>query len=356
MASDRDNNDISGAPSPRVIAHVREHGHWPRSGQLVFASAMLAAVLTIRVVGEPATQRVTTSLAEQLASSGDVRPTTASIATCRAGLLRGLIPLAGLLLVPAIVAVVVSIGQVGLRFSPQTVLPDVTRLNPVGRLAAIISAESAQRSLLALVQWLTFIVAAGWWIWREFLLEPNLFAGATGVDMAVLLVGATLRVATNLAILLFIFGCIDYALAWRAWRQQIQPSRAEQLVELKETDGDPRLRQARRQRHASTLSRRSDGGLNAGSLVVVGKGRLAVVVRSADSRVLRVHSKVLGAAADRLQQAARRANARIIRNSLIAQELFRCVPAGEVVPARLASELDITSRTKVRAELLAKPE
>ncbi len=337
MSAERDEAELSESASPRRIAHAGERGLWPRSGELVFACSLLAGVLAIRFGGASIGGELEQSLREKLASVVPAESNDALIHSIQAALVRWLVQLLPVLLGVVAGAVAVSVMQVGILFRPENLLPDPARLNPLPRLQGIFSIAQAATSLRQFAKWSILAGLAAWWLVAEVRQFGDGITGATGAAGGAA-GGMIVRVATKLAVALVIVGLVDYAAAWFAWQCELQMTRSEQVAEMKESEGDPRLRRARRQRQLERAQRRSDKMLTPDNVVIVAAGRLAVAVTSAGGSA-RITAKAVGAAADRLHQAARHVRATVIRDSSLARLVYRAGKVGDELPAAALAEL-----------------
>jgi flagellar biosynthesis protein FlhB len=338
MASDHDEIERTEAPSPRWVAHARERGIWPRSTELTVAVSLLAGIVLLRFATGP----VIDSLLEVLRHGlklADISSTAGRMGGHWNGEFgRPFLVAIPLLLLPAIAAAVACVGQVGLRFQPENLAPNFVRFDVTQNLGRAFSGRSLVDMLLATAKWTTLLCLAAWWTWSDLVQTAS--AGGGDVESIGLYASGTfLRVGTKVAFALVIVGCADYARAWWTHSDQMRMSRAELTAELREQEGDPVLRRRRRQRQLDLSQGKTDNAAKTGNLVVVGKGRLAVALRTGDGSPAVLVSKAIGGAADRLQRAARSAGARVIHRDSLARSIFRTIRPGQSLPIQLDTNL-----------------
>ena len=319
MANTHDEVERTEPASPRRLAEARQQGHLPRSRELAAACVVLAAVVALRLWGGRLGQSLVEFTRERLAAADISAPSLGmgldltSKLTC---ILPGLLPV---LLLPATVAVIVTLGQTGLRFYP---VADPARFSLASGLRTFFSWQSIGGALITSVKWTSVFAISLWWTWSDLRnsavrpeQQPEQFAGAAAATL--------LTFGTKLALSLVALGLLDYARAWWSWSRQMQMTRPELRAEARESDGDPLLKKWRRQRQMERSRSRTTPVLQPGDVVFVGKGRIAVATRGAAHAPAFVVAKAIGPAADRLVQTARRCRARIIRDDTTARALYR---------------------------------
>lgn len=343
MASERDNVEQTEAPSPRLITRARDRGFWPRSRELMAACCLLAAVLGLRLAGSALAGGLARFTEAQLVLEPPVDSDAAMAASGES--IRRLVPVVLLVLaIPAAAACVTGVAQVGLRFRPAALLPDLSHLSPAQGLARVFSARRALGSLAGTARWAAFVAAAAWCLWQA-VGKFNEVGEPGRPQFASRLAECVLDLATKLAFVLVALSLADYAAGWWWWHRELRMTRAEAAVEQREAEGDPTLRRRRRQRQLDRAAGRSDRQLSPGDCLVVGKGRIAVAVRPFARDRATIIAKAIGPSADRLRQAARRHDAPVVSDDTLAQTLYRRTKAGDPLAAELALQL---SQQKLR--------
>jgi flagellar biosynthesis protein FlhB len=333
MANDHDEVERTEAPSPRWLAHARDRGIWPRSTELTVACSIFASLLTLRIVAGPIAGILLDSLSTGLRTTDVARSPTIFGTDLTAEHYRPLLLAALVILVSAGTAAIATIGQVGFRFKPENLAPDLTRLSNTQNLERILSGTSLAESLAVTAKWTVLLSLTAWWLWSEMLVVQG---SVREPESAIRLAGGMLlRVGTKVAAALVVFGCMDYARAWWTHLQQLQQSRAELTAELRESEGDPIVRRRRRQRQLDRSMEKRNTQAYTGNVVIVGNGRLAVALQLSDQAAATLVTKAVGTAADRLQRTARRSGVRVIRQDTLARSVFRTVQPGQQLSAKL---------------------
>lgn len=231
------------ASTPRRRAQARSEGRVARSPQLSFAAAILAFAAVASFLGARGLDLLRSGFA---LGFGAVRDGSSPLVT-----LRACAWLCAQLLGPPLLAVfaavlLVGLAQVGPMFSTAAAAPRPERL--VERLRLLFSpagfGDAAWSAFTAIVLTLVagLVLVTAW----PGLLElgrrsPASAATAFGGGMRALVVwiGATLA----------LLGLADLVLRRLRWLRELRMTRREWLRESRETEGDPRMRAARRRVH-----------------------------------------------------------------------------------------------------------
>jgi flagellar biosynthetic protein FlhB len=263
--------------TPFKLKRWREKGSVARSVDLGFFSTVVAFTIFALVAG----QRVAAAMAETMrrllrAASNGSPDDLSSLAPIAASVLQ---PLA--LLGATIVVVVVFFEIVQLRgivFSGHPLRPDFSRLNPAQGLKRLFSPRMLKETLKNVLKFVAYGAAAYLVISDQFLVYRRAIPNA--VDLATVLAAASLRLLFTFALLALGFAVLDQVLARAEFSKQMRMSRREVQREHREREGEPRLKQKRRQLHAQFAKQaRGLGNLPGSDMVVVNPQHYAVALR-----------------------------------------------------------------------------
>jgi flagellar biosynthesis protein FlhB len=141
---------------------------------------------------------------------------------------------------------------------------------------------------------------------------------------------------------LAIIALIDLTISRWDFARKLRMSRREIREEFKRREGDPRIKSRLRELQREMLKRTgSVGRVKDADALIVNPVRLAVAVKY-DKEILDapvVTAKGAGLLAFRMRDAAKRHGVPIIRNKLLARELFHKVSIDQAVPAEHFSAL-----------------
>ncbi len=276
MATETEQNKTEEA-TPFKLKRGREKGAVARSMDLGFFSTVVAFTIFAVVAG----QRVAVAMAETMrrlfhAANDGSRENLSSLAPIAASFLQ---PLA--LLGATIVVVVVFFEIVQLRgvvFSGHPLKPDFSRLNPAQGLKRLFSFRMLKETLKNVLKLAAYGIAAYLVISDQFLVYRRAISGAG--DLTTVLAGAGFRLLFVFALLALGFAALDQVLVRGEFSKQMRMSRREVQREHREREGEPRLKQKRRQLHLQFAKQaRGLGNLPGSDMVVVNPEHYAVALR-----------------------------------------------------------------------------
>ncbi len=321
--------------TPRRRQRARQHGQVAHSSDLASAASFLATAAAViafgpRVAGafanwaanlwsEPANALYTTQGPVAILGSGAhvVQSFVLVVGLCGAG-----------------AAVAAGVSQTGFVFSTDSVVPQLGRINPLSGAQRLVSRESLislGRSLLKMV-----LIAA-------VAVNPvrTLIARIGGSGSAVQVAGWTLQTARTLvlrsAVVFLVIGAADFL--YQRWSndQKLRMTSEEAKQEVKEDEGDPRLRGLRRRRQRELSRRRMLLDVRRADVVITNPTHVAVALRYDQSTMSApvVLAKGSGYQAERIRALARLHGVMIVENPPLARSLHHAVAVGKHIPSSL---------------------
>jgi len=324
--ADRDEKIFPALPQKRQRA--REQGQIARSRELVAAFSFLVATVTL-VGAVQITGSAVMSAFRQAAGAGRTDDLGQAIMAALFWPLIVVLVISGFLALSAGVAAVV---QGGLVFSPSRLLPDLSRLNPVGYFGRIF-ATSGLIELGKATFKIALIALLAWRVARSAL---DAGVASAGIGPQLLVMGAALRrlLSWSVALALVTAGA-DYAHKRYEYEADLRMTRQELLDELKHEEGNPQVKRAIRRAMRRSFKRiRGIHQVATATVVLTNPTHYAVALRYRrcfDQAPL-VVAKGAGDNALRLIALARVAAVPVMENKLLARALFRAVEAGDQIP------------------------
>jgi flagellar biosynthetic protein FlhB len=320
--------------TPRRREEVRRRGQTARSADVNAAVALLAGVLFLRNWGQNIVFwsvdlfRGTFTTLEQ----PDITPEAAVQGLLMFTLFTATVlgPIFGVMIVAGIVA---NVAQVGFLFTMKPLAPDFSRINPLQGFKRLFS----PRSLVELVKSIAKLIVIGYVLWR--VLESQLLtvlalpqiAFPSAIDFSVALV---FDVATWAGGVLLVLALIDYGYQRFSFERQIRMSRQEIRDELKQTEGNPVIRQRVRQLQRAVAQRRMMQAVPQADVVITNPTHLAIAIKyqSAAMRAPKVLAKGEGFIAEQIKRVAREHDVPTMENKPLAQALYRACEVGDEIP------------------------
>ena len=350
--------DKTEAPTPRRRQEARDAGQIARSQDLTTAALMLSAVLLLSWTGpgivaacRALMQRF---LVEELANTELPDPGTLIMQI--AGRLA--MPLAPLFLGLMGVAIVANVAQVGLFFSPEKIQPNWAALNPTKGLSKIFGAGQGFVSLamnllkMGLIGYIAYSAVGrrfGEIIGASALTHEQVFA--LGADILKSL-------ALRIAVLMLVLAVLDYAYQKYKITQALKMTKQEVKDEMKSMDGDPHIKQRRRQIAMQRHVQRMKQSVPTADVIVTNPTHYAIALKYDPTNM--TSPKVVAKGADvlalKIREIAAEHGIPILERPPLARALYRTVEVGQEIPEEyyaavaeiLAYVYEISGKSRVK--------
>ncbi len=327
--------------SPKRRQDARQKGQVARSPELSGAIALFATVLTLHAAlgnnGLLSYLQLALGSAHLYLEGQEVAKASreALLALLRTvGLSMGVGCAAGLL---------ASVAQVGFLWTAHPLIPDFSRVNPLtgaARLFGLRGTMEASKAVLKMivVGWVVFVTV------RAHL--TDLIALVTVPDRALLatLGGLLYTLCLRVSIVFFIIAVLDYA--YQRWEHEksLKMSKQEVRQEYKQSEGDPLLRQAMRQRQRDMARQRMMQDVPRADVVITNPTHFAVALSyQADAmQAPKVLAKGQDLVAARIRELATANDIPLYENPPLARTLHKEVEiGGEIPPALYAAVAEV---------------
>lgn len=252
--------------------------------------------------------------------------------------LKSLVFLIGpFLLVAALLGIAGDFFQVGSIFSTKAIEPKFDKLNPVKGFQNIFS----QRTLVELVKNIIKVVVLGWMAWIVFQKYVGHFLAVGASENIFAILGILGQVMMQ-----FIFyaggaflalGMADFLFQRWKYMQDQKMSFKEMKDEFKNTEGDPMIKHAIRQRRMQMLQQSMLEAVPTADVVTTNPIHIAVALKyNADvMEAPRVVAKGTELFAERIKEIAKQHGVPVVENPVVARALFRLVEIDQEIPPDL---------------------
>jgi flagellar biosynthetic protein FlhB len=280
MSGEDDDTDREHEATPQKLAEARKKGDIPRSADLLTAAGVAGLLIALYAMGSWAVREAGSAGMVLLGQADRLAP----LATSGTGM-----PLAGhilafaapplaLLILPMVTVLAIIAVTRGFVVAPDRIAPKLSRISLVaaagqkfGVEGLVEFAKSAIKLGLVSVILYAYLAARMEEILGTVYLSPNLSAVVLSRLMLEFLFIVLLVVAA--------FGGVDYLWQLHLHRQRNRMSRKEIMDEFRESEGDPHLKSARRQRAQEVAMNRMLADVAQADVVVVNPTHFAVALR-----------------------------------------------------------------------------
>ena len=331
MADDNDDSKEFD-PTQRKLDEARKSGDVPKSADLTTAAAQVGLLVCLLGAGGYSVVRIGTLLEGLL---GDAARESDAIfgggqQPFFGGLLAGLaLPLAPWFAVPAAAAVAAIVVQQGFAVSADKLLPKLSRISPLANARNKFGANGLFDFAKSVVKLVVIALGLFWFLLGRLpqLLQTAAMPGIAGLGVLVDTLADFLFLAVAIA---GTIGAID--LLWQRYshRQKLRMSRKELQDEMKHNEGDPHLKQERRQRGYDIATNRMLQEVPKSDVVIVNPEHYAVALKwdRLPGRAPVCVAKGVDEVAARIRERAQIAGVPIHRDPPTARALFATTALG----------------------------
>jgi flagellar biosynthetic protein FlhB len=320
--------------TPFKLRRAREKGQVARGMDLGFFGGLSALAAFLIISGEELvhmlSQLMRKSLTVGIDSAADPQGARAFVGALYWPALQPILLLGGTVLI--LVTFLEILQLRGLVFSSHPLKPDFSRVNPAKGLKRLFSMRMLKEALKSIVKMAAYTTLALFAV-RSVLADPGR-AGTDAHGLATAMESSGMRLLFLFILLALFFAAIDQILVRKEFTKQMRMSRREVTREAKEREGEPRMKQKRKQLHAEFVKQSKGlGNLPGSDLLVVNPEHFAVALVYDATRMSapQVSAKGRNHHALMLKQRAFRLGIPIYENPPLARALYRqCEPGAPV--------------------------
>ena len=261
MALFDDTNDSrTERPTERRRRQAREEGMVARSTELLVAARALSIWIVLSWWFLSFAKLASSWLQTAFNNAGETTQPAAALSQLREQSWRIVVTTSWPLAIAISAILLTHILQVGWHWHWNHLAPQTSRLSPLSGLQRLFSSATAGRALTILLK-LTIVTGVSTLCLAQFspITSSSLHTDFPGQFTR--LSSSAMHMVSQVAFSLLLFGVLDYG--WQRWRfeRSLLMTREEVREELKEVEGDPRLKNQRRalaRQHTDSRSANSD--------------------------------------------------------------------------------------------------
>ncbi|MFL6676184.1 MAG: flagellar biosynthesis protein FlhB [Massilia sp.] len=328
--------------TPYKLKKAREKGQVAKSLDFVSVVVFLTAVVFLYLRGPRVLEQQFLFDRALLSESGQTLMSEAAVwslvhaITWHLAALLG--PFFGAVMLSAVVA---NLVQTGPLLAFEQVKADLSRLNPMEGAKKVFSLRklfdgfkaSAKLALLALVAYFALrLVLAQFFQWGRF--SPGVLMKSVVAEVA--------SIGFKMALVLAVIAMIDMFYTKREYAKRMRMSRREIKDEIKNRDGDPRIRSRLRQLRQEMLKRSaSTRNTEKADVLIVNPVHFAVALKYEHGKMEspQLLAKGSGAFAVAMRGIAAKHSIPIVQNVTLARKLFRELEVDQHVPPSMYADV-----------------
>jgi flagellar biosynthesis protein FlhB len=315
--------------SERRLQQAFDSGDIALSHELVTTGAFVLGLVALYAAASSFEARLVRMVVEttSMVSTAPFRSLPAMIAPVA-------MPAVAVLVAMAVGAIVLTFVQTRGNFWDDRVVPDFSRVFSTGRLTRLATKDFVIDLTLGLLK--VFAVGyACWGVLRGELLMVNRLGLAAPGDALGGLFTSLWKIGSRAVWLLSIFALADFALTKWRYAKKHRMTKEELKREMREDEGDPQIRGARKRKHRELAKRNALAETKNADVLLVNPTHIAIAIRyrKDESGAPRVLAKGKGVLAEAMRAAARENSIPIVQDIPLARLLYKKVKVGGAVPA-----------------------
>ncbi|MDZ4858245.1 MAG: flagellar biosynthesis protein FlhB [Candidatus Hydrogenedentes bacterium] len=243
---------------------------------------------------------------------------------------------APLVLLLLVAGVTMNVIQVGFLYAPKSIVPKLSRVNPISGFQRFFSARTAAELVKSILKLVLVSVVVYWALrnrWDDVLLASYLTPLGASIVMTELVLVVWFRVVLAMLVL----GILDYGFQRWQYGRDLMMTVQEAKEEAKQFEGDPRIKQRVRQIQRQMAMKRMMSEVPAADVIITNPVRFAVALRYDPSNMQApvVVAKGARLLAKRIREIAEEHGVPIVEKPELARALFKNIEVGHSVPDNL---------------------
>lgn len=323
--------------TPRRRRKAREEGQVAKSRELTTAVTFFMSFIFLYLTAGFGFDRLRNFMQESLTRAASFQLSPGNIQELAylniSFWLRLVIPI---MVVLAVVGAVVEFLQTGALFSTKRLKPDITRMSPIKGFKQLFSLKAIVQLVKALLKASAIFAIA--YLTTRGTISRFLLLGDMSLTESISFVGSFLfRLGMTCAVVLLFLGIGDFI--YQRWdhERNLRMTKQEIKEEHKEVEGDPLIRQKRKERQRAMTMNRMIQVLPEADVVITNPTHVAVALKY-DLETMEVPvviAKGEGYIARKIKEKAEELGIEIVENRTLAWALLENCEIGQEIPADL---------------------
>ncbi|HKR25308.1 MAG TPA: EscU/YscU/HrcU family type III secretion system export apparatus switch protein, partial [Allosphingosinicella sp.] len=271
--------DRSEQATPFKLQSARKKGSVARGMDLGFLVVLAFFLLYIWIAGDSLGEQLTRASREAIVTAPDVVGGSSELLALSGHVFGAMLQPLGLFAISLFATVLLfELLQTGIVFSAQPLKADFSRLNPAKGLKRIFSKRMLIETFKNVLKFAVY-VGITWLVLRREL-DNISSSAADAASLAQAIFRATLRLLACFALAALFFAAIDQLIVRKEFSKNMRMSRRELRREVRDREGEPRLKQKRKQLHAEFVAAsQSLRNVKDADVVVTNPSHYAVALR-----------------------------------------------------------------------------
>jgi len=317
---------------------ARERGQVIKSHDLSAALHLLSILVLIQVLSQSIGSNLRQIMGDSLSLVEARQPLTIQAAT---GHFAHQLLMAGQAILPVFavalaMAIIPGMAQTRLLFTTKTLEMKFDKLNPINGFKRLFSMRSTFEVIKSLLK-IILVVAVSYQGYQSAIESFTGLLRYPAMVAVPILFSQIMHLAIRLAIVLVLFGVLDYVYQWWMYEKDLRMTKQEIKDEYKMTEGNPQIKGRVRQVQRMMAGRRMMQAVPEATVVVTNPTHFAVALRyqAGKDTAPVVLAKGQNLIAQRIKEIARDNKVDLVENRQLARSLFASCEVGAQIPPEL---------------------
>lgn len=334
---DSSSQDRNLPASPRKLQRAREDGQVARSRDLGHLAVLGGGALTLVLLAPYMYGELKLAMGRQLTfDAAAVQASGSMLERLQAMATTGLIACVAFAAIVSTIAVLGTLASGGWVLSLKPIMPDLTRLSPLQGIKGLVSQKKLAETVKTTFIMVFILALAAGFIHATLpsvaalVMQPS--AGALGTMFDWLLTGSGLLLAVVLLVAL-----VDMPLQLFLHKSELKMSLKEMRDEHKESEGNPQMKNQRRQKAREIAQRGSIKAVPKADFILMNPTHYAVAIRY-DEKTMnapRVVSKGADLLAMKIRDIGKAHEVPVLQSPVLARALYAHAEIDQDIPASL---------------------
>lgn len=327
--------DKSEEATPFKLKRAREKGAVARSLDLGFFAALAAALAFLWVGGPRMAVVISGRSGEVFSSAGTIGNSPEALLSIVPLMFAPIVyPMIAFAAALFAIALILDFLQVGPVFSATPLKPDFSRINPAKGLKRLFSWRMLIEAAKALFKLAVYSTIA--WLVISNVLDNDAQAINDGTRLGGVIFSTLIRLVMFCALAALAFAAIDQMLVRREFSKKMRMSRRELKREHRDREGEPRMKQKRKQLHVEfTKAAKALRDVKGSDIIITNPEHYAIALRYDPARMAAPSIVAMGAGgmAQRIKRLGFVYGVLIVHEPALARGLFRAGRTSAEIPS-----------------------
>jgi flagellar biosynthetic protein FlhB len=332
--SESSESDRTEDATPHKRDEARKDGKIPRSQELTLAMSLLGSAVVLNTLTADAAHGLFAIMGHSLSSIGSVTLDSSSATTLiRSIAAQGFAAMIGLLVAMGVAPLAIAALQGRGVISMKPITPQMSRISPASNIKNLVGLRPIVELMKSIFK-LLIVAAAVYGSIRAAL--PDAIALSQQSEIGFLFVAKkyVVRMLGTAGGAFLCLAAADYLYQWWQHEKSMRMTKEEVKLESRQNDGDPQIKQRRRQLARSMTRRQMMRDVPNADVVIVNPTHIAIAIKYDPSIapapiVLAIGQRKI---AERIKAIAKEAGVPMIENKPLARALLKTAKVGTLIP------------------------